>query len=360
MDRPDSKDRDLEREGRRDGKPQSGDFRGVLLIVAGVAVFLYLVQIILMPFVVAGIIAYVSTPLLDWLARRTKLPRPLFAALLFLLVLGIAGLVVAVAGQSIIAETEGTLRDLQGTLEHLLLEAGGGEPIQLFGRTFDAVAVVHGAFDRIHDWFGDPQHWTLLAGYGLIGILGISLTIALLIWLLVTGPSVARSLLWLIPPGRRALVSQIWVRLDPILKRYFIGIFAIIVYATIASYIGLALILGLHHAVVLALMTGFAEALPFVGSTAAAVIAGLVALHSATGLLTIAAFAAYAVVLRLSIDQLVAPLVLGRAANIHAVLIIFCLLAGGVTFGVAGVILSVPVALTVKSTLEVLYGEDDS
>ena len=108
----------------------------------------------------------------------------------------------------------------------------------------------------------------------------------------------------------------------------------------------------------LALLTGIAETLPFIGSTAVAIIAGLVALHTASGIMSIVAFAIYATVLRLSIDQLVAPLVLGRAANVHPVLIIFCFLAGAVTFGIAGVILSVPVALTVKTTLATLYADE--
>jgi len=55
----------------------------------------------------------------------------------------------------------------------------------------------------------------------------------------------------------------------------------------------------------------------------------------------------------------VAPLVLGRAANVHPVLIIFCFLAGAVTYGIVGVILSVPVALTVKITLETLYDDQN-
>jgi predicted PurR-regulated permease PerM len=45
---------------------------------------------------------------------------------------------------------------------------------------------------------------------------------------------------------------------------------------------------------------------------------------------------------------------------VHPVLIIFCFLAGAVTFGIAGVILSVPVALTVKTTLAELYADEDA
>ena len=61
--------------------------------------------------------------------------------------------------------------------------------------------------------------------------------------------------------------------------------------------------------------------------------------------------------LRLSIDQMVGPVVLGRAAHVHPVLIIFCFLAGGVVLGIPGVILAVPVALVVKSTLATIYGD---
>jgi predicted PurR-regulated permease PerM len=333
-------------------------FRTAVIAVAAAAFFLYLIQPILLPFVVSGIIAYVCSPLLDRLAGRTKLPRSLFAVLLFLVLLGLAGLVVATAGQHLIAETRTTVVELQGTLEQLLREANGGAPIQIFGLSIGP-ETVHDAFDRIGDWFSQPDHVALLTGYGLITIIGIFLTAILLIWFLITGPSIARGLLWLVPPSRRELVLRIWTRLDPVLKHYFIGVAATVVYATLASYIGLALFLDLHHAVLLALLTGIAETLPFIGSTAVAIIAGLVALHTATGIMSIVAFALYATALRLSIDQVVAPLVLGRAANVHPVLIIFCFLAGAMTFGVAGVILSVPVALAVKITLETLYADED-
>jgi predicted PurR-regulated permease PerM len=155
------------------------------------------------------------------------------------------------------------------------------------------------------------------------------------------------------------LAAQIGARLDPVLKRYFIGLFVIVIYAVIAAYIGLGVILGIDHAFLLALLTGILETIPIIGSTAAAIIAGLVSLHTATGLSSILAFALYAVLLRLSIDQIVAPLVLGSAANVHPVLIIFCFLTGAALLGIPGVILAVPVALTVKATLTTLYGEDD-
>jgi predicted PurR-regulated permease PerM len=39
------------------------------------------------------------------------------------------------------------------------------------------------------------------------------------------------------------------------------------------------------------------------------------------------------------------------------VLVIFCFLAGGTLFGIVGIIVAVPVALTIKVTLATLYRE---
>jgi predicted PurR-regulated permease PerM len=137
-------------------------------------------------------------------------------------------------------------------------------------------------------------------------------------------------------------------------------VIAVVAYATVAAYIGLGVILGIKQAVFLALLTGILEIVPFVGPTSAAVIAGLASLRTASGIINIVEYAAYATLLRLSIDQIVGPVVLGRAARVHPVLIIFCFLAGGIVLGIPGIILAVPIALLVKSALATIYGDADA
>jgi predicted PurR-regulated permease PerM len=356
MDAPETTNKDS---GRTAAVSDTGEVLTIIAILMALALFVYLIRFILLPFVIAGVIAYVCTPLLDWLARRTNLPRALFAVVLFLVLIGTLGLIIAFGGRHLVAEAGSTVSDLQGTLEHLLHQAAGGQPISLFGQTLDADAIVRAVTERLHDLLGQPDLLVLVTGYGFAVMIGTFLTAALLCYFLVAGRSVAHGLLWMVPPRRRALVTQIGARIDPVLKRYFLGILVIVVYAVIAAYIGLGAILGIDHAFLLALLTGILETIPIIGSTSAAVIAGLVSLHTATGIMSIAAFALYAVLLRLSIDQIVAPLVLGNAANVHPVLIIFCFLAGAVLLGIPGVILAVPTAITVKVTLATLYGEDD-
>jgi predicted PurR-regulated permease PerM len=342
---------------RAAGPLDAGEARSIMIGAVVLTIFLYFIKLILLPFVLAAIIAYIFTPGLDWAAKRTGWPRVLLAVVLFLLLFGITVLVFMFAGQRLLDEGRGIATDLQSMIENFTRQAIGDEPIHVFGSTLTAHDISQGALDRLRDWFNQSDQLGLITEYSLAFIMGSFLTIVLLFYFLVSGRRVARGLFWIVPPHRRPLVGRIWTRLDPVLMRYFIGVLALVLYATIAAYIGLGVILGIKHAVFLALLTGILETVPVVGPTAAAVLAGLVSLRTATGIFSILEYAAYATALRLSIDQVVGPVVLGRAAHVHPVLIIFCFLAGGIVLGIPGIILAVPVALVVKSTLATLYGD---
>lgn len=335
----------------------SGETRAIMLAAAFLVIFFYFIRLVLLPFVFAAIVAYICTPLLDWAARRTRLPRLLFAIVLFILIVGVSGLLLTFATRHVISEVRSIASDLQGMLERFTSETIGDHTISVLGRPIDPHAVAQGVVDRIRDWLGSDQI-VAITGYSLAGLVGLFTTAVLLFYFLASGPTVTRGLFWIVPPHRRPLAARIWEHLDPVLYRYFLGVLAVVVYASIAAYIGLGVILGIHHALLLALLTGILETVPVIGPTAAAVIAGLISLRTATGIGSIFAYAAYATALRLSIDQLFGPVVLGRAAHVHPVLIIFCFLTGGVVLGIPGVILAVPVALLVKSTLATLYGDE--
>jgi len=343
---------------RASGPLDSGETRAIMIGAVVLAIFLYFIKLILLPFVLAAIVAYIFTPFLDWAARRTRWPRLLFAIALFVVLAGIMAAVLALSAERLAAEARATAADLQTTLENVTQQAVGDQPIHLFGATVNAHDIAKSAIERVREWFAQSDQLALLAGYSVAAMMGAFLTMVLLFYFLVSGESVARGLFWIVPPHRRPLVARIWHRLDPLLMRYFIGVLAVVLYATIAAYVGLGVILGIKHAVLLALLTGILETVPVIGPTAAAIIAGLISLRTAAGIINIAEYALYATLLRLSIDQLVGPVVLGRAAHVHPVLIIFCFLAGGVVLGIPGVILAVPVALVVKSTLATLYGDE--
>src|SRR5262249_51501121 len=196
-----------------------------------------------------------------------------------------------------------------------------------------------------------------LAGWSIAGLFGTVLAWVLFFFLLKDGPQLARGLLWLVPPKHRPVAEFVWHRLDPVLKRYFIGVIVVVVYSLAAAYLGLRLFLGIRPAFFLSGLTRLFELISGIGPASAAVLAGLVALDQADSVAAVVAYAIYATALRLSIDQLLGPVVLGHAARLHPTVIIFCFLAGGLLFGIPGVIMAVPVALAIKVTLATIYDE---
>lgn len=328
-----------------------------IFVLIAVALILYEIQWMLPPFIFAGVLAYIVTPAIDWASTRSHLPRLIFVLAVFGLFLLFAVLIGYLGTPPLVRQMSHVFNDFETIVREVAQRMIGGGKVSLFGQPMDAGELAATASNGLRNWFAQTGVLAAL-GAAIFGTMfGVILTLVLLFYFLLSGPSMARGMLTLVPPRQRPLILHIWTVLDPILKRYFIGVLIVVAYAAAAAYIGLGLVLGIPHAVLLALLTGVLEMIPVIGPGASAVIAGLVAIHNAAGVGAIIAYALYATALRISIDQLFGPLALGTAARLHPVLVIFCFLSGALLFGMVGVIMAVPVALVVKVTLALLYDE---
>ena len=329
----------------------------ILFIITAAALILYELQLVLIPFVVAGAISYVCAPAVAFVSARTHLPRAPVAIFLFLIIVGIGAVIGWLGMPPLTREITHVTAHYQETVDRLA-EAISGGASGLIGQHLNTQQLAKEIGESFRDWIGNARVLSVVAGSVFVSSFGFILTLVLLFFFMVTGPSVVRGLLWLVPPGERPLIEDhILLQLDPVLRRYFIGVVAVVCFAAAFAYIGLGLVLGIPHAVFLALITGLLEAIPIVGPAIAAAIATLVALQHNSTVGAIIGYAVYLTALRLSIDQLFGPLVLGAAGRVHPALVIFCFLAGGTLFGVVGVITAVPIALIIKTTLSVLYDE---
>jgi predicted PurR-regulated permease PerM len=276
----------------------------------------------------------------------------------FLLILAVLAVIGFLGLPPLIGEVTHIATDFGDAVNNIARGAVGGGEVNLFGQQLDAQRLATLISGAVHDWISNIRVLAVLGGSVLVSGFGFVLTLVLLFFFMVSGPRIVHGLLWLVPPGQRPLIEDhILSTLDPIIRRYYIGVLGVVAFAAVFAYIGLGLVLGIPHAVFLALVTGLLEAIPIVGPAAAIVIAGVVALYHNFGLTAVVGYAIYVAALRLSIDQLFGPIVLGAAGRVHPALVIFCFLAGGTLFGVIGVILAVPVALIVRGTLAVLYDE---
>jgi predicted PurR-regulated permease PerM len=120
------------------------------------------------------------------------------------------------------------------------------------------------------------------------------------------------------------------------------------------AWIGFGPVFHLSNAVLLAITVGVL--VPVVGPLSSAALVGTVAVQQAS-LQAGALLVGFVILLRLSIDNLVGPLVLGAATRLHPVVVIAGFICGAMLFGIVGLLLAVPTAVCVKITLEHYYAE---
>jgi predicted PurR-regulated permease PerM len=126
--------------------------RLVMITAAVIAFFVYLIRSTLLPFLIAGIVAYVCTPLLEWLTKRTRLPRTLFALLLFVIIVAIAAAGIVFVGPRIVIDVNGTAADLQQMLQNLAQRSFDDQRINVFGQSFSPADVAQALLPRIRNW----------------------------------------------------------------------------------------------------------------------------------------------------------------------------------------------------------------
>lgn len=325
----------------------------VVLAGAGAILFLFAVHRILLPFIVAGALAYIAHPLIGLLQARLRMGRRTAGLAVYVLFVG----ALLGAGWVIGGIALRDLPDLAAQLPQLIerpLVRWFGPEIGILGETVRTDELAQRAATRLRDWLtGFPQIVDIV-GAGLTAGFFAVLSLVLFLYFVLTGERLARGMLWLVPPAHREAARRIAKRVNPVLARYFGGVAAVVIYASFAAWVGIGPVLGLPYAPLLAVMTGFLEVIPVVGPIFAAAVVGLAAIEQGE-VHVIFGFFIYAVVLRLSIDQLVGPLFLGRAVMLNPAVVIFALLAGGSLAGLVGVLIAVPTAAAVKIVLGAIY-----
>lgn len=341
--------------------PQPRHNRDGTVFIIGLIAIAFLVhelQWILLPFVVSGLIAFLCTPVIEWGAAKFRKPRWVASVSVFFLLIILVALAIFLIARPLVQELAHAFSSVQPLLEGFAKAMLKGRSISVFGgHPMNAPEIADAGVKALRTWVSHPTHVAMIGSSIAALFFGSFVALVLLFYFLLNGPKLMGGLLWLAPESRRPQLREIWRRLDPLVKRYFIGVIVTVAYATFAAYLGLGLVLRIPHAVVLAILTGVLEIIPVFGPVASALLGGLAAVSAAKGISLIIGYAIYAVALRLSIDQLLGPVVLGTAARLNPTVIIFCFFAGGLLFGVVGIIMAIPVALSVRVTLSVVRGE---
>jgi predicted PurR-regulated permease PerM len=109
------------------------------------------------------------------------------------------------------------------------------------------------------------------------------------------------------------------------------------------------------YASVLSITAGLLYTIPYFGAVVSTITIGLVA-YATKGLVTAIVVTIVMIIIHQVIfDTIVAPRVIGGSVNLHPLLTLAALIAGGTLFGIGGTLLAVPVAAAMQVVLVQLY-----
>jgi predicted PurR-regulated permease PerM len=337
---------------------EAGPRRRWRLLFLGLAILgvLWLASGIIGPFVVAGVIAYAFSPIVSAVENRTRLPRALIIGIGYLIFIGLVAGVAVLAAERVGVE----LRELT---------SGGQDPIaaalhKLFGNTLTIAGqqlVVADLARQIRDTLlgavRTPTNAVQMATQAVDLGLQVILTLIITFYLLLDGHRFGQFALRFLDRSQRAEALRIAQRIHVVLGRWLRGQLLLIALVSAVIYVILGPILHVPYALAIAALSGVLEIIPLVGPLVAAALAATVAYAAHGTDTTIVVIVVYFVIRQVE-DQVVMPLVIGRAVHLHPVVTIFAVLVGLSTWGVFGGLMGVPVAAALNVTLHELYREE--
>lgn len=328
-------------------------FVGLLLVAILV---LWVSRAVLGPFIVAAVIAYAFSPLVSAGEHRTGWPRIAVVGIGYAIAVALIALVVFLLAGRIAAEVhmlvDGGPDALATTLRQLL----GTDAIEIGGQRILVADIAREIQARALGLMASPGDALHVAGQ--IGEAGLQTLLALIVtfYFLIDGDRMMDRLIGLLPSEHRERTVDVLDRIHVVLGKWLRGQLLLIALVAAVAYIGLGPILHLPYALALAVLTGVLEIIPLVGPLIATGIVAIDAFARGGGGLALVVIVFY-FVLRQVEDQVVMPVVIGRAVHLHPVVTIFAVLVGLSLYGILGGLLGVPLAAAANVIFRELYPE---
>ncbi|WP_056996710.1 AI-2E family transporter [Secundilactobacillus collinoides] len=303
------------------------------------------------PIMIAGVGYYLLNPLVDRLENQFHVNRLITIAVVFILILGLIIWGVVTLIPIVQAQVVSLLANWPRYWSHLEDFLTQWVP----GLPFEAL---HKQLTNFNDEIANvlKGRGSTLVSTSLTSIAGVVSRVStaliavitapfILFYLLKDGHQLPKYLTHFVPFRKRASVLRVLTNMNRQVSNYIRG------QLTVAFFVGAMFafgywVIGLKFALLLGIVSGILNLIPYLGSFLAMVPA-----------ITVGAFVSPLMLVKVLIvfvieqtleGRVISPLVLGNTLAIHPVTIIFILLAAGKLFGIAGVILGIPGYAVIK------------
>ncbi len=308
----------------------------------------YQLQVVLGPFLLAALFAYLGDPLADRL-ERVPMSRTLSVSLVFLFMTLVVALCLLVLVPMIASQFDLLREKLPGYI--------GWIKSQLLPYLYSLLGVEqnHELLEKLQllareNWqkTGDVALLALGAasqsGLAIIGYLGALVLVPVLTFYLLRDWDILLGHIQdLLPRRQLPVVQQLARECDEVLGAFLRGQLLIMVTLGIIYALGL-FILGVDLALLVGMLAGAASIVPYLGPVVgilAAAIAAMVQFQDPIYLVGVGIVFGIGQLLE---SLLLTPLLVGDKIGLHPVAVIFAVMAGGQLFGFVGVLLALPVA----------------
>jgi predicted PurR-regulated permease PerM len=334
----------------------------VLLVVLGCGfLFLWTVRPVLPPLIWALIVAYIFDPAVRWTARRLRFPRFVVVALFFAILVALLIWGFIAMRPILLRQTRELLVAIPRIFADVQEFVFGSAPIEVLGIVVDTSALkaeLNRAVQNSMTTVGRQAIPFVVAAVSSIFhiVLFLIATFYLLLDLDKVGPAIVNFL----PRRWRLDVIPLLARMEKVLGDYIRGQVLLIVIMSAASWVVLTA-LNVRYALLLAIVTGIVEIFPVIGPWTAGAIAVSISLTQPTTLfggnsaILAATVAASYFILRQLEDIFIIPNVVGKVMEMHPLMVLFALTAGGYLAGILGVLIAVPIAAVVKLGLRFVH-----
>jgi len=299
---------------------------------------IFLVRDILTLFFISVILAATLDPMVDWMGRQ-KIPRPLGTFFIYIFVISL----VVVSIYFLIPSLVNQFNDFNETaITHIekidQFFSGIEKYAGAYGIQFDAQNFLKNGFSGFFNSSGEIFSTTIGVFNFLISIVVV---MSLTFYMLVKEEGMRKFILTITPKDHQQYALSLFDRIHNKIGRWLFGQLILMFAMFAMSFIVLS-IFDIPFALLIALTAGLLEIIPYMGPIIAGIIATILgfSVSPMTGLIVLILF----VILQQIESHVITPQIMKKAVGLNPVVVILVLLVGVKLGGVAGAILSIPLA----------------
>jgi len=323
--------------------------KAVLILV--LFYFLYILRDLVLIILTAVVIASAVEPATQWLGKY-KISRLPAVIIIYVLVVSVLSGILYIFLPPLLSQASNLLSLLPQYIDTInlkdagidvgILESGGAGAQNITGMM--SLNEILNNLRQLASSISNNVFQTMSTIFG--GITSFILIVIFSFYLAVQEKGIDNFLRILTPVQHEERVIGIWRRAQRKIGRWMQGQLLLVVVIGVLVYLGLMLV-GVPHALFLAVIAGLLELIPLFGPIIAAVPAGVVALLEGGVPLALIVVGLYIIIQQFE-NHLIYPLVVKKVVGVPALVVIVALIAGAKLAGFLGIILSVPAAAIIQ------------